>query len=155
MMTYWWFNEVWTKLVKPASAVLSVAAIFILAFTMAHIISQNTKVIVLYRSLGASKWQLMLIYFAYMVLLCMRAIIFAAAVGIALAGCATIVGWSYFSAQLLATYPEMPHYWPILMGVNWQCLQIILGMLGAVPFSFLLCLDQFSSKKLALKLKGD
>lgn len=153
--TYRWFANLKDKFVRPVSIVLLVVAVFILAFTMSHILSQSTKTSMLYRSLGASKLQLLLIYLAYMLQLCCRAIIFAVAVSVILAGISTAAGWHYFSTELAAAYLVAPHYPPILFGVNRQCLETILWMFLSVPPSFLLCLDQFSNQKLALKLKGD
>ena len=153
--TYQWFADLKDNFVRPVSIVLLVIAVFILAFTMSHILSQSTKTSMLYRSLGASKSQLLLIYLAYMLQLCCRAIIFAVAMSVILAGISTAAGWHYFSTEFIAAYPAAPHYPPILLGVNPQCLEIILWMLLSVPPSFLLCLDQFSNQKLALKLKGD
>ena len=155
LATYRWFMNLKAKFVRPASLVLLVVAVFILAFTMSHILSQNTRTFVLYRSLGASRAQLILIYFAYMLQLVLRAIAFAVTIAVILAGISTVIGWHYFSTELAILYPLASHYRPILFGINWQCLETLLWMLIAVPPAFLLCLDQFSNQKLALKLKGD
>lgn len=149
------FNKFKKDFIVPAIVILLVVAVFILDFTMSHIMAQSGKTFVLYRSLGASKKQLVLIYFFYMLQLCVRAMIFAAVVGIFLAGISTAVGWNYLLIQLANNYPKSPHYSPILFGVNWQLLEITLLMLLCAPLSFLFCLDQFQTKKNILKLKGD
>ena len=95
---YRYFREKNRSFVRPASIVLMIVSAFILAFTMAHLIASSTKTFVLYRSIGASKSQLLIIYFVYLMELC---------------------------------------------------------VFLAAPVSFLLCLDQFSNKKIAQKLKGD
>lgn len=152
---YRYFRDKDRDFVLPISVVLVAVSAFILAFTMAHLIASSTKTFVLYRSIGASRWQLLLIYFVYLLELCVWAVIFAVILALILAGIATGVCWNSLLVQLTAIYPNAPNYWPILVGVNLRCIEVILCMFLAAPVSFLLCLDQFSSKKTAQKLKGD
>lgn len=152
---YRYFREKNRSFVRPASIVLMIVSAFILAFTMAHLIASSTKTFVLYRSIGASKSQLLIIYFVYLMELCVRAAIFAICLGLVLAAIMTGVGWNYLLEQLIEVYPNVPEFPPILLGVNWQCFEVIVCMFLAAPVSFLLCLDQFSNKKIAQKLKGD
>lgn len=141
--------------VHPATIVLMAIAALILALTLAHLLSSNVKIFVLYRSLGASKLQLLLIYLMYLWEICMRAAIFAIVLALIIAGIVTAVGWNYLSGLLAATYPEAHEFWPVLLGVNEWCLGTLVYMLLTVPIAFLLCLDQFSDKKLTQRLKGD
>ncbi len=152
---YRYFRDKNRDFVLPISIVLVAVSAFILAFTMAHLIASSTKTFVLYRSIGASRWQLLLIYFVYLLELCAWAAVFAVILALILAGIATGVCWNSLLVQLTAIYPNAPNYWPILVGVNLRCIEVILCMFLAAPVSFLLCLDQFSSKKTAQKLKGD
>lgn len=152
---YRYFREKNRSFVRPASIVLMIVSAFILAFTMAHLIASSTKTFVLYRSIGASKSQLLIIYFVYLMELCVRAAIFAICLGLVLAAIMTGVGWNYLLERLIEVYPNVPEFPPILLGVNWQCFEVIGCMFFAAPVSFLLCLDQFSNKKIAQKLKGD
>ena len=152
---YRYFRDKNRDFVLPISVVLVAVSAFILAFTMAHLIASSTKTFVLYRSIGASRWQLLLIYFAYLLELCVWAVIFAVILALVLAVIATGICWGQLIAQLSVIYPSVPNYWPILVGVNLRCIEVILCMFLAAPVSFLLCLDQFSSKKTAQKLKGD
>jgi len=152
---YRYFREKNRSFVRPASIVLMIVSAFILAFTMAHLIASSTKTFVLYRSIGASKSQLLIIYFVYLMELCVRAAIFAICLGLVLAAIMTGVGWSYLLERLVEAYPNVPKFPPILLGINWQCFEVIVCMFLAAPVSFLLCLDQFSNKKIAQKLKGD
>lgn len=152
---YRYFRDKDRDFVLPISVVLVAVSAFILAFTMAHLIASSTKTFVLYRSIGASRWQLLLIYFVYLLELCVWAAVFAVILALILAGIATGVCWNSLLVQLTAIYPNAPNYWPILVGVNLRCIEVILCMFLAAPVSFLLCLDQFSSKKTAQKLKGD
>ena len=152
---YRYFRDKNRDFVLPISVVLVAVSAFILAFTMAHLIASSTKTFVLYRSIGASRWQLLLIYFVYLLELCVWAAVFAVILALILAGIATGVCWNSLLVQLTAIYPNAPNYWPILVGVNLRCIEVILCMFLAAPVSFLLCLDQFSSKKTAQKIKGD
>lgn len=139
----------------PACIVLTITSVLILAFTMAHLLASDTKTFMLYRSIGASRLQLLGIYFAYLLELCARTTLLAIAIGLSLAGIVTVVGWNSCLAQLTSIYPDAPTILPILFGLNWQCLIVIFCIFSAAPISFLLCLDQFSNRKIAQKLKGD
>jgi len=141
--------------VQPVSIVLTGVAAFILAFTMAHLLTSNAKTFVLYRTAGASKGQILLIYFTYLLGLCTRAAVFAAVLALVLAGIMTGVGWNYLTKVLADFYPTAPQFAPILIGVNWRCAEVILWMFATVPVAFLLCFDQFSDKKMMQKLKGE
>lgn len=152
---YRYFRDKNKDFIRPASIVLMVVSAFILAFTMAHLIASSTKTFVLYRSIGASRGQILLIYFVYLLELCVKAAVFAVVLALLIAGVATAVGWNYLLEQLTTLYPQPPQFLPILIGVNWRCLETIVCMFLAAPVSFLLCLDQFSNKKIAQKLKGD
>ncbi len=152
---YGYFRKLNHDLIGPASIVLVLISAFILAFTMAHLLASNVKTFVLYRSLGASKLQLAAIYFTYLLELCARAALFAIALAIILASLATLIGWNYLSAQLSSEYPGVPTFWPVLIGVNWQCLAVLCCIFLAAPISFVLCIDQFSDKRIAQRLKGD
>lgn len=152
---YRYFCEKNKDFIRPITIALMIVSVFILAFTMAHLITSSTKTFVLYRSIGASKSQLLLIYFGYLLELCIRAAGFAILLALILAGVATTVGWNYLSDQFTTTFPDSPAYWPVLIGANWRCVWVIIGMFSVTPISFLLCLDQFSNRKLAQKLKGD
>lgn len=155
MGVYRYFRDKNKDFIRPASLVLMAMSAFILAFTMAHLIASSTKTFVLYRSIGASRGQILLIYFMYLLELCAKAAVFAVILALVLAGVATVVGWNYLLEQLTALYPQVPRFLPILLGVNWRCLETIVCMFLVAPVSFLLCLDQFSNKKIAQKLKGD
>lgn len=155
MGVYRYFREKNQDLVWPVTAVLVIVSAFILAFTMAHLIASSTKTFVLYRSIGATRGQLLMIYFVYLMELCAASALFAVTVALILAGILTAAFWNYLSTQLHEFYPEAPSFWPILIGVNWRELAVLVSMFMVAPVSFLLCLDQFSSKKIAQKLKGD
>ena len=115
MVIYAQYRRLEQVVLVPVLAVLLVAGSLILALTMAHVLTQNTKTFVLYRTLGASRLQVEGIYLLYLVMLG------GLALGLAMVVALTVAG----------------------------------VMLVAVPLALLLCQDQFSERKLALKLKGD
>ena len=136
-------------------AVLLVAGSLILALTMAHVLTQNTKTFVLYLTLGASRLQVEGIYLLYLVILGGLALGLAMVVALTVAGLATAGLWGWLVEIAARTYPGVGFRVPILLGWSgW--LGLVAGvMLVAVPLALLLCQDQFSERKLALKLKGD
>ena len=149
---YRWLERV---VLVPVLAVLLVAGSLILALTMAHVLTQNTKTFVLYRTLGASRLQVEGIYLLYLVMLGGLALGLAMVVALVVAGLATAGLWTWLSEAAARTYPGVGFRAPILLGWSgW--LGLVAGvMLAAVPLALLLCQDQLSERKLALKLKGD
>lgn len=143
------------KNIRPILIILLIAAVIILTFTVAHLITQNAFSISLYRSLGATRLQIFGIYFVYLLELCFYAMLFAIVTAFILAGIATVASWSYLQTTLAEVYPGTVAYPPVLIGFNWQCVFIIVTIFAAAPCAFLLCIDQFSTKKLAICLKGD
>ncbi len=141
--------------VRPICVVLLVVSALVLAFTLAHLVSQSARTFALYRSLGASRGQILLIYFLYLLEICFWAMLLAMGIAIILAGVATATLWNYLSEQFSRHYPGVGFVPPILLGLNWMCAEVVAWIFGSAPVAFLLCLDQFSEKKMALKMKGD
>lgn len=155
MVIYAQYRRLERVVLVPVLAVLLVAGSLILALTMAHVLTQNTKTFVLYRTLGASRLQVEGVYLLYLVILGGLALGLAILVALAVAGLATAGLWGWLSEIAARTYPGVGFRAPILLGWSgW--LGLVAGvMLVAVPLALLLCQDQFSERKLALKLKGD
>lgn len=140
---------------RPITIILLITSTLILTFTMAHLLSQNVKIFAIYRAVGASKLQIFAIYFTYLLELCLYATLFAIILSFLLAGLTTIISWDYLSTKLHDFYPTSPTFPPILIGWSWQYLLTTLCLILTSPVAFLLCLDQFSTKKITLKLKGE
>lgn len=155
MVIYAQYRRLEQVVLVPVLAVLLVAGSLILALTMAHVLTQNTKTFVLYRTLGASRLQVEGVYLLYLVILGGLALGLAILVALAVAGLATVGLWGWLSEIAARTYLGVGFRAPILLGWSgW--LGLVAGvMLVAVPLALLLCQDQFSERKLALKLKGD
>ena len=155
MVIYAQYRRLEQVVLVPVLAVLLVAGSLILALTMTHVLTQNTKTFVLYRTLGASRLQVEGVYLLYLVMLGGLALGLAMVVALTVAGLATVGLWGWLSEIAARTYPGVGFRVPILLGWSgW--LGLVAGvMLVAVPLALLLCQDQFSERKLALKLKGD
>lgn len=155
MVIYAQYRRLEQVVLVPVLAVLLVAGSLILALTMAHVLTQNTKTFVLYRTLGASRLQVEGIYLLYLVMLGGLALGLAMVVALTVVGLATVGLWGWLVEIAARTYPGVGFRVPILLGWSgW--LGLVAGvMLVAVPLALLLCQDQFSERKLALKLKGD
>lgn len=155
MVVYAQYRRLERVVLVPILAALLVAGSLILALTMAHVLTQNTKTFVLYRTLGASRLQVEGIYLLYLVMLGGLALGLAMVVALVVAGAATAGLWTWLNEAAARTYPGVGFRAPILLGWSgW--LGLVAGvMLAAVPLALLLCQDQFSERKLALKLKGD
>lgn len=155
MVIYAQYRRLEQVVLVPVLAVLLVAGSLILALTMAHVLTQNTKTFVLYRTLGASRLQVEGIYLLYLVMLGGLALGLAMVVALTVAGLATAGLWGWLVEIAARTYAGVGFRVPILLGWSgW--LGLVAGvMLVAVPLALLLCQDQFSERKLALKLKGD
>ena len=155
MVIYAQYRRLEQVVLVPVLAVLIVAGSLILALTMAHVLTQNTKTFVLYRTLGASRLQVEGVYLLYLVMLGGLALGLAMVVALTVAGLATVGLWGWLVEIAARTYPGVGFRAPILLGWSgW--LGLVAGvMLVAVPLALLLCQDQFSERKLALKLKGD
>lgn len=155
LAVYRYFRAMNRDFVRPICVVLLVVSALILAFTLAHLVSQSARTFALYRSLGASRGQVLVIYFLYLLEICFWAMLFAVGIAIMLAGIATAVGWNYLTEQFGRHYSDVGFVPPILLGLNWMCAEVVAWMFGSAPVAFLLCLDQFSERKMALKMKGD
>lgn len=155
MVIYAQYRRLEQVVLVPVLVVLLVAGSLILALTMAHVLTQNTKTFVLYRTLGASRLQVEGIYLLYLVMLGGLALGLAMVVALTVAGLATVGLWGWLVEIAARTYQGVGFRVPILLGWSgW--LGLVAGvMLVAVPLALLLCQDQFSERKLALKLKGD
>ena len=155
MVIYAQYRRLERVVLVPVLAVLLVAGSLVLALTMAHVLTQNTKTFVLYRTLGASRLQVEGVYLLYLVILGGLALGLAMVVALTVAGLETAGLWGWLSEIAARTYPGVGFRVPILLGWSgW--LGLVAGvMLVAVPLALLLCQDQFSERKLALKLKGN
>lgn len=141
------------KATRVIKYILLVVAVVITVFTLAHLLSQETATVALYRTLGATKADIMLIYFLVLLGIMFRTIIFALGIGLALSGIVTLLNLKDLG-ELLPRFYQTENLGPvILIGVSERTLGMLDLMILVAPLSFLLTLDQISGRGLARRLK--
>lgn len=155
MAVYGYFRRMEGNLIVSIVLVLTVVAAVIAMLMMSYTLVRNMKTFALYRTLGASRKQVLLIGLVYLGELWGMAMILAVLMAVVLAGVATLVGWQYLSGKLGEVYPGMSGFRPILIGWSWKSWAVIVVMMLLVPVTLILSLDQFSTKKMAWRLKGE
>lgn len=143
------------KMIRVLVIVLLVVAVVVMAFTFAHIVAAEAPIIALYRSLGAQTSDTVKIYLAYLLELCVYAVILATVIGMLLAGVVTLMESGALQELWTNDYGvELPGK-IILIGFNWKYLEVVGLMLLVAPVAFLLTVDQLSPKRIAQRLKED
>lgn len=130
-------------------------AIFIMSLTFVSLIRQNAAIVALYRSVGATRRDLVLVHLVYLFELCFFTLIFALALGLFFAFLISNANSDALSAAIADNYMiERPGF-IFLVGPNWQTF-LMLGLILLIPFvATLLTFDQLSAKNLARRLKSD
>lgn len=132
-----------------------IVAVIIATLTFAHIIDQDAATIALYRSLGASTGNIYLIYFLYLLEMCILAVVACIVIAAILVGALWLVNANALAQRLqnyymLDTTPKVT-----LFGFD----NLFYGIIGSVmliaPITLLFTLRNFSSKHIAKKLKED
>ncbi len=133
--------------------VIAVAVtVVIVIFSQIYLIDHDTANLALYRTLGATTWDILVVLFEYLLLVGTGIIIIALMIGTAIALVVTGVSSKHLMEILKEFYEVVPHT-TILVGVSTEMLIIKLIILGSIPVSLLLMLDQFSTQRLSQKLK--
>lgn len=132
-----------------------VIAILIATFTFAHLIDQDAATVALYRSLGASTGNIYLIYFLYLVELCLLAVLSCIVIAFVFSGAMWL-----FNARALAE--RLKEYYILkdlpkvnLFGFNRMFFWTIGSIMVVAPISLLFTMRHFSTKHIAKKLKED
>lgn len=123
-----------------------IVAIVIATLTLMHVIDEEASTIMLYRSMGATTFQLMLIYFIYLFMLCLLAIIMVFIIALLVAVIIFLFNSGPFSRTLQDFYQlsEMPVV--KFFGFN-KAFLITLFSLGFVaPLAMLLSLRRFFAR---------
>lgn len=132
-----------------------VVAVIIATLTFAHIIDQDATTIALYRSLGASTGNIYLIYFLYLLEMCILAVVACIVIAAILVGVLWLVNANALAQRLqdyymLDTIPKVTLF---------RFDNLFYGIIGSVmliaPITLLFTLRNFSSKHIAKKLKED
>ncbi|PID33245.1 hypothetical protein CR969_01790 [Candidatus Saccharibacteria bacterium] len=136
-----------------ANYVLLIVAVVVMIFTFLKSINQDNKLMALYRSLGAGAMDVFLIYFFYILFICVIAIVYALVCSVIL----SVVISYYYSADINASfglfYGRAIDDTAFLVGYNKEIVTIIMIMLLSAPVVSLLTVDQLSMKNIAKRLK--
>ena len=130
-----------------------VVAVCIATLTFVHVINDDAPTIALYNSMGASKGNVIGIYFVYMVLLCLAAVLVCVVTTLILVGIVTVVD----GASLVAAIEEF-YYLTDFSGVTFLGWDLISGavvglIMFVAPLALLFSLRTFSAKNIAKQLK--
>lgn len=147
------------KFVKTVLLVLGVVslvvAVIIAVMTFAHLIDQDAATIALYRSMGASMGDVHMIYFLYLLELCILAVGACLLIALGMVLVVTLLDAGALAERLHAFYnlSVMPKVW--LLGFDGNSWMIIVAMLVVAPVSLVFAQGHFSSKNIAKQLKAD
>lgn len=150
LTTYENLQNVWLVFVIVA-AVLAAIALIIALSTYARLISKDTKIIALYHAMGATGWQIRIVYMAYLLILSVMVVGFALTLGVGLATILSLVNGASLEQVSMLAFGVERKVW--LLG--WS--NLIWGLVGAVilvaPLAVLLGNGNFRVRELAKKMK--
>lgn len=148
--TYENLQNVWLVFVIVAAVLAGIALIIALS-TYARLIGKDTKIIALYHAMGATGWQIRVVYVAYLLILSAMAVGFALMLGVGLAATLSLVNGASLERVFTLAFGAERKVW--LMG--WS--DLIWGLIGAVmlvaPLVVLLGNGNFRVRELAKKMK--
>lgn len=135
--------------------ILLIVAVVIATLTFGHMIDQDAATIALYRAMGATKLQIMLIYFCYLVELCVLALGMCVVIALAIAGVTALLNAGELSQKLQKFYrlAEAPQVW--FVALNWVTWTVVGAILVIAPVTLILADRHFSARNIARKLKED
>lgn len=142
-------------ILAPIIVVLAIIALLVTVSTFVHLIESDAPTIALYKARGASIWQLYLVYFVYLLELCVLAAVLSIIVGLMLAlGMSVMSVAMGFGGAVQGFFGlEQAPIIVILAGIDatfWRALGL---MLLVVPAVLLLTSWRFSSRHIAKSLK--
>ncbi len=120
-----------------ATTVIIVIVAIIMLFTFIKVLGDQSSQIRLYRSLGASTFDLYLIYGAYLLEVCLYAIGFMFLLGLAISALMSFLNASAFSDILTIAYGQTFSWPKILIGWNSLLIKLVNAMLIVAGLSLL------------------
>lgn len=132
-----------------------IIAVLIATFTFAHLIDSDAATVALYRSLGASTGNIYLIYFLYLIELCLLAVVSCILIAFILVGIMWLGNAGALAERLKDYYflKDLPRV--NLLGFNGMFFWTIGSIMIVAPISLLFTMRHFSAKHIAKKLKED
>lgn len=151
IMTYENLQNVWLVF-KIIAVILAIIAVVIAISTYGRLIGKDMKIIALYHAMGATGWQIRIVYVVYLLLLSLMTVGFAAILGLGLAGLLSMVNMTAMRQVFTLGFGmEAGEIW--LVGWNNLLWNLIGVILAAAIFAAILCNGNFKAHKLAQKLK--
>lgn len=149
--TYDNLQQVWSVF-KIAAAVLAAIAVLIALSTYVRLLGGDVKIIALYHAMGATGWQIRLVYLTYLVMLSMLAVGFAVILGLGLAAGLSLVNMAALKEVFAMGFGVvMEGIWLVGWGgVIWW---LAGALLIAAGLAVLLGNGNFASKGLAKRMK--
>lgn len=134
---------------------LLIIAACVAATTLSHVASEDVATVALYRSLGATTKDIYLVYFLYLLELCVISAIVCFLAALLFAGIMTLTSAESLGSVLQKAYhlSEVPSI--SMLGFNPQFFLVLCSILLIAPLSLLLTRKSFSPKAIAKKLKAD
>ncbi len=135
--------------------ILLIVAVVIASLTFGHMIDQDAATIALYRAMGATKLQILLIYLCYLVELCILALGVCLVIALGIAGVTALMNAGELSQKLQKFYrlAEAPRVW--FVALNWVTWTVVGAVLVIAPVTLILADRHFSARNIARKLKED
>ena len=135
--------------------ILLIVAVVIATLTFGHMIDQDAATIALYRAMGATKLQILLIYLCYLVELCILALGVCLVIALGIAGVTALLNAGELSQKLQKFYrlAEAPKVW--FFALNWVTWTVVGAVLVIAPVTLILADRHFSARNIARKLKED
>ena len=132
-----------------------ILALILIVTTLSHAADEDAATIALYRSLGASTRAVHLIYFLYLLLLCLFAALISFLVALLFASLIALIVATPFAASLQTFYQLSAPPTISCLGLDGFALLLLAAILLIAPLALLLTFHQFSAKHLSRKLKNE
>lgn len=149
--TYDNLQQVWSVF-KIAAAVLAAIAVLIALSTYVRLLGGDVKIIALYHAMGATGWQIRLVYLTYLVMLSALAVGFAVILGLGLAAVLSLVNMAALKEVFAMGFGVvMEEIWL----VGWS--EVIWWLAGALLIAAVLAVvlgnGNFAGKELGKRMK--
>lgn len=132
-----------------------ILALILIVTTLSHAADEDAATIALYRSLGASTRAVHLIYFLYLLLLCLFAALISFLVALLFSSLIALIVAAPFAASLQTFYQLSAPPTISCLGLDRFALLLLAAILLVAPLALLLTFHQFSAKHLSRKLKNE
>ena len=142
-------------LLLAAGVVLLIVATLIAVMSFAHLIDQDAATVALYRAMGASTGDIYLVYFLYLVELCLLAMVATVVIAFGLIAGLAVTSVGALAERLQEFYGLMELPQVALFRLNGAFWAILVVILAVAPLTLVLTMRRFSAKHLAKKMKED